>query len=160
MTDELSINDAGGSGEAVPRRVFFKAGIGLVSACYAGGIGYPVYRYLATPAARSAELAKITEMTIAADKVPAAGSALHFLFGNRPTILIHHQDGKLVCLDAVCTHLGCTVQYQEKDNTIHCPCHGGSYDAATGKNIAGPPPKPLKQYNVETKDGQVRISRA
>lgn len=143
----------------VTRRVFFKAGVGLVSACYAGGIGYPVYRYLATPAERAAELATITEITLAADKVPPMGTALQFLFGTRPAMLIHLEDGSLVCYDAVCTHLGCTVQYQPNEKRIHCACHGGNYDIATGKNVSGPPPKPLKPFKVETIDGQVRISR-
>ncbi|MDX9973080.1 MAG: Rieske (2Fe-2S) protein [FCB group bacterium] len=161
MTDELSSNEASDRGERMPRRVFFKAGAGLVAAGYAGGIGYPIYRYLATPAQRAAELGAITEMTIPADKMPAVGTALQFLFGNRPTILIHLEDESLVCLDAVCTHLGCTVQFQPDKKIIHCACHGGTYDMHTGKNIAGPPPKPLKQYQVETTpDGQVRISRA
>lgn len=160
MTDVINANDVSGQEEPVPRRVFFKVGVGLVSACYAAGVGYPIYRYLATPAEREAELGAITEMSIPAEKLPPVNAALHFLFGNRPTILIHLEGGSLVCFDAVCTHLGCTVQFEPDKQIIHCPCHGGTYDEHTGKNIAGPPPKPLKQYHVETINDQIHISRA
>jgi cytochrome b6-f complex iron-sulfur subunit len=160
MTDEQGIDKTPAEKGSITRRVFFKAGVGIVSAGYAGAIGYPIYRYLATPAERAAALGAVTEMTIAADKLPPINAALQFLFGTRPALLIHLEDGTLVCFDAVCTHLGCTVRFQPEQKRIHCACHGGTYDMHTGKNIAGPPPKPLKQYHVETIDGQVRISRA
>ncbi len=141
------------------RRVFFKSGVGIVSACYAGAIGYPVYRYLATPAQRAAELAKVTEVTIEAKNIPPVGAAYMFHFGVRPTLLIHIDDATLVCFDAVCTHLGCTVKFEPDQQRIHCACHGGTYDMRTGKNIAGPPPKPLKEYRVEMINGQLKVSR-
>ena len=147
--------------ESMPRRVFFAAGVGLVGACYAGAIGYPVYRFLSTPARQSEALAAVKEISLPPDKLPAPGTALQFLFGTRPALLIRHADDSMVCFDAVCTHLGCTVQFQPKEQRIHCACHGGNYDMNSGKNVSGPPPKPLKQYKVEVAaDGQVVISRA
>ncbi|MCC6695931.1 MAG: Rieske (2Fe-2S) protein [Candidatus Hydrogenedentes bacterium] len=99
-------------------------------------------------------------MSLPEHDMPPAGSALRFMFGSRPALLIHHADGTKVCFDAVCTHLGCTVEFQPSEARIHCACHGGTYDMKTGKNIAGPPPKPLAQYNVEIANGQINISRA
>ncbi|MBX7258051.1 MAG: Rieske (2Fe-2S) protein [Candidatus Hydrogenedentes bacterium] len=154
-------NNENAANDSMPRRIFFKAGVGLVGACYAGAIAYPVYRYLSTPARQSAALAAIKEISLPPEKLPAAGTALQFLFGTRPALLIRHEDGTMVCFDAVCTHLGCTVQFQPKEKHIHCACHGGIYDMNTGKNVSGPPPKPLKQYKVEVAaDGQIVISRA
>jgi cytochrome b6-f complex iron-sulfur subunit len=144
------------------RRGFVKAGIGAMSVCYVGAIAYPVYRYLAAPEKRAAELAAVSQIAMPVDKLPPAGSALMFKFGSRPALLIHLADGTKVCLDAVCTHLGCTVKFEADANPprIHCACHGGVYDAATGKNVSGPPPKPLKTYNLEIANGQIIISRA
>ena len=45
----------------------------------------------------------------------------------------------------VCTHMQCPVRWQADLGQFLCPCHGGLYDI-TGKNIGGPPPKPLPQY--------------
>jgi Rieske Fe-S protein len=53
---------------------------------------------------------------------------------------------------AVCSHLGCLVSYQKEKREFVCPCHGGRYDL-TGKNIAGPPPAPLKRLPVKMQDG-------
>jgi len=143
----------------VTRRDFVKISLIGIGACYAGALGYPVYRYLTSPAERESALTAVTEVTLKeADKLPP-GSALMFSFGSIPSMLIHHKDGSWVALDAVCTHLGCTVEYQPVRNVIHCNCHGGEYDAGTGKNISGPPPRPLTLYAAKVVAGGVAISR-
>jgi cytochrome b6-f complex iron-sulfur subunit len=92
------------------RRAFVRVALGGVGLCYAGAMGYPVYRYLASPVEKATAMAAITEVTLKdAQKLPT-GSAMMFKFGPRPSLLIHHADGSLVALAAVCTHLGCTVQ--------------------------------------------------
>ncbi len=55
-----------------------------------------------------------------------------------------------------CTHLGCPVQWFGNAKLFLCPCHGGVYNA-DGSVAAGPPPKPLPQYPVRVRDGQVEI---
>jgi len=45
-------------------------------------------------------------------------------------------------------------------NRIHCSCHGGVYDPHTGKNVSGPPPKPLKAYKVNVGTTNIVVSRA
>ena len=139
---------------------FTKLAMGAVGLCYAATLGYPVYRYLATPARRAGEMAKVTEVSFPEAEIPAAGSVLMFRFGARPAMLIHHQDGTFACFEAVCTHLGCTVQYQPEQGRIFCACHGGVYDPKTGGNVAGPPPKPLKPFTVEIGNGKVTVTRA
>lgn len=49
--------------------------------------------------------------------------------------------------NAVCTHVQCTVEYRPERKDIFCNCHDGVYDL-NGKNIAGPPPRPLEMYQV------------
>ena len=75
-------------------------------------------------------------------------------------MLIHHQDGRWIAMTAVCTHLGCTVQYEAHADRIHCSCHGGVYNAYTGANVSGPPPKPLTLYKVKVDATGVVVSRA
>jgi Rieske Fe-S protein len=38
-----------------------------------------------------------------------------------------------------------------------CPCHGGVYDARTGKVLQGPPPAPLQRIPVREVSGQLRV---
>ena len=142
------------------RRGFVRVALAGIGACYAAAIGYPVYRYLTSPAETAAALSAVTEVSLKdADKL-AAGSVLMFRFGSRPSMLIHHADNTWVALDAVCSHLGCTVQYQPARDIIHCFCHGGEYSAETGRNLSGPPPRPLRRYAVTVNPGVVLVSRS
>lgn len=146
--------------EGSSRRTFVRTGVSLVGALYASAVGYPIYRYVATPSQRAAALGSVTEVTLPGADELEAGSAMMFKFGYKPTMLIHHTDDTWVCFDAVCTHLGCTVRFEPEQQRIYCACHGGVYDMRTGSNVAGPPPKPLRTYTVEFGDGQVIVSRA
>ncbi len=62
---------------------------------------------------------------------------------------------EFVAYSAVCTHLGCIVQYKPDQDDIYCPCHAGIFDLS-GKNVSGPPPRPLPRVEIEvTEDGEV-----
>ena len=55
-----------------------------------------------------------------------------------------------------CTHLGCPVKWLADASLFMCPCHGGVY-YKDGTVAAGPPPRPLPQYPVRVRNGQVEI---
>ncbi|HWA94378.1 MAG TPA: Rieske (2Fe-2S) protein [Terracidiphilus sp.] len=145
-------------GEQRSRRAFLIAA-GAAGVAYTAALAYPIYRYLASPAEMAQEASAVTEITLKdAQKLPA-GSVLMFKFGTRPAMLIHHTNGQWISMTAVCTHLGCTVSYQPGPDRIHCSCHGGVYNAYTGANVSGPPPKPLKLFKVTVNDSGVEVSR-
>ncbi|MBI1353135.1 MAG: Rieske 2Fe-2S domain-containing protein [Acidobacteria bacterium] len=145
--------------EPSTRRTLLRVGLGAAAAGYGAALAYPVYRYLATPVERAAEAGAVTQISIPKTDEPPAGSALMLQFGARPAMLIHHADGSLVCFDAVCTHLGCTVQFEPDQKRIFCACHSGVYDMRTGQVVGGPPPRSLGVYHVEATDGDIIISR-
>ncbi len=61
-----------------------------------------------------------------------------------PAVIIHASGSTFYAYDAVCTHAGCTVQYDPQQKLLVCPCHGGTFDPAHGAQVvAGPPPSPL-----------------
>jgi cytochrome b6-f complex iron-sulfur subunit len=160
MNDDTATPEAADDGTELGRRGFLKLAVGAVGACYAAAIGYPVYKYLASPAEAAAALSAVKEVSLKdADRIPV-GTALMFKFGTRPAMLIHHADNTWTALDAVCTHLGCTVQFDPAKNRISCACHGGEYDPHTGRNIGGPPPRPLRSFVVKVEAGAVLVSRA
>jgi Rieske Fe-S protein len=81
-------------------------------------------------------------------------------FGSQPGILVRTPAGELRAFTAVCTHLACTVQYREEKQDIWCACHNGIYDL-NGKNVSGPPPRPLDPYKVQVAtDGKILVSKA
>lgn len=60
-------------------------------------------------------------------------------------------------MSAVCTHLGCTVKYQDAQSEFHCPCHGSVFDK-DGRNIAGPAPRPLPRLEATVaRDGRLEV---
>jgi cytochrome b6-f complex iron-sulfur subunit len=141
------------------RRAFIAAAV-VAGVCYAGALGYPVYQYLASPAEMAENESAVSEVTLKDAHTLAAGTALMFKFGSSPAMLIHGADDSWVAFSAVCTHLGCTVEYQPAQNRIHCACHGGVYDPRTGKNVSGPPPRPLTSYRVAATPDGIVVSRA
>lgn len=159
-TNSSMASAQGTEGEAVDRRVFIGAAIGGVGVCYLAAIGYPVYRYLASPVERAEAQAAVTEVTLPeAHKLPRK-SALMFKFGPFTALLIHHEDGTWSAFNAKCTHLGCTVKYEPHNDRIFCECHGGIYNAKSGANIGGPPPRPLQVYQVKVSETGVVVSKS
>ena len=146
-------------GEQATRRAFLAAA-GAAGLLYTAALAYPIYRYLASPEEMALSATAVTEVTLKdAQKLPL-GAVLMFKFGTAPAMLIHHADGRWIALTAVCTHLGCTVQYEPQADRIHCACHGGVYNAYTGANVSGSPPKPLKLFKTAVNDAGVEVARA
>jgi nitrite reductase/ring-hydroxylating ferredoxin subunit len=75
----------------------------------------------------------------------AVGTAITFTypFEHDPCLLIRLGEDALVAYSQKCTHLACAVVPRIAQGVLHCPCHEGYFDLATGRNIAGPPPRPL-----------------
>ncbi len=63
-------------------------------------------------------------------------------------------------ISAVCTHLGCTVEWKAKVDDFDCPCHGSKFNA-DGTAIAGPAPRPLAWYPLSVSgDGFLVVDSA
>jgi Rieske Fe-S protein len=69
-------------------------------------------------------------------------------------ILINLPGKGLVAYSDVCTHLSCAVLYKN-DGRLHCPCHEGLFDAATGNVLAGPPTRPLPLIQLAIHNGTI-----
>jgi cytochrome b6-f complex iron-sulfur subunit len=119
-------------------------------------VAYPLARYLVPPPATESAAASVTLSINPADLKPNSGQI--FKFGSRPGILVRTPAGELRAFSAVCTHLNCTVQYRADLSHIWCACHNGHFDL-TGKNIAGPPPRPLDPLVVNARGTQIVVSK-
>ncbi|MCX5795515.1 MAG: Rieske (2Fe-2S) protein [Elusimicrobia bacterium] len=114
---------------------------------------YPVLRYLLPPEQVEAEP---DALKVGAVKDFAVGTSKIVKFGPKPIIVIRDVKGNFHALTATCTHLDCIVQYSKDADLVWCACHGGKYDLS-GKNISGPPPRPLTQLDVRVAGGDVTV---
>jgi Rieske Fe-S protein len=116
---------------------------------------YPALRFMNPPAVPEAAVNEV-----AAGKVSdlKANSGKIVRFGSRPVLLVRLNETDWRAFSAVCTHLNCTVQYQEAGRQIWCACHNGLYDL-NGRVISGPPPRPLEEYTVHVRGEEVVVSR-
>jgi len=118
---------------------------------------YPVSRYLVPPDAGESTAGTVTLPIKATNVNPNSGQL--FKFGSRPGILVRTPAVELRAFSALCTHLNCTVQYRGDLSRIWCACHNGHFDL-NGKNIEGPPPRPLDSFTVHVRGDQVVVSKS
>ena len=138
------------------RRAFLDWLIRISGTALGAFVLYPVARYLVPP--KSPEAA--TRRVIAARKDELKpGSFKTFPFGLQPGVLMRLRDGSYRAFSGVCTHLACTVQYRDNDQIIWCACHDGIYDLE-GRNVSGPPPRPLERYDVHELGEEIVVERA
>lgn len=128
-------------------------GGGLIG--WLGSVLYPIISYLIPP--------KIPEANINSVKAGAPGdfkvnSAQIIKFGRQPVIVIRMENGEFRAFAATCTHLDCIVQYRDDLRQIWCACHNGLYDLK-GRNVSGPPPRPLEEFAVNVVSGEIVVSK-
>src|SRR5262249_45626806 len=114
---------------------------------------YPILQFLIPPALRESQQNNINAGTTNELK---PNPTKIFKFGSRAGILVRTSTGEFRAFTAICTHLNCTVQYRDDLQHIWCACHGGLFDL-NGINVAGPPPRPLEQYEVNVSGDQVVV---
>jgi cytochrome b6-f complex iron-sulfur subunit len=66
------------------------------------------------------------------------------------------EDGGMLAMWHRCTHLGCTVPWQEDEGRFHCPCHSSIFDTR-GVVVSGPAPRPLDLFPISIEDDQVIV---
>lgn len=110
---------------------------------------YPVIRFLwPRPVTSSGALETVAPFRVDELRPDASGEwPAPFEFGGKPCLVIKTAKGDLRAFNAICTHTDCTVKFRPDKGDIFCSCHGGVYDSY-GRNVSGPPPRPLETYKV------------
>jgi succinate dehydrogenase / fumarate reductase iron-sulfur subunit len=149
----------------VDRRTFFRqAGVGILGACLALGIGGVATTAFVgpslakrekqwVPAASLAGIPKgeITTVTIRYE----IKSGLYTQHVSEPVHISRDENG-ITCFRSTCTHLGCMVKWDNSAKRFRCSCHGGAFDR-DGQVIAGPPPAPLGRYVFKVDSDQLFV---
>lgn len=75
------------------------------------------------------------------------GSGMVLRRGARKVAVYRDEQDNLYHLSAICTHLGCVVQWNEAEQSWDCPCHGSRFDRETGRVLNGPAARPLGPWD-------------
>jgi cytochrome b6-f complex iron-sulfur subunit len=138
------------------RRKFLDYLLGSSAFATLAAIFYPIMKFMVPP-----EVVEAQQNSVVAAKSAeiAANTGKIFKFGSKPGLIIRTETGDLKAFSASCTHLDCIVQYDPGSKEIICACHNGKYDL-TGKNVSGPPPRPLEEFTVNIKGDDITVTRA
>ncbi len=148
------MNEKEGGGGEVSRRDFLANAamtVGLVASL--GTAGYYGVRYL-VPEPRKK---KFVDVLVSSLKELTPGAAREFIDAQGRKGILVNNNGKVKAFSKICTHLGCEVEWHAIKKEFFCPCHKGYFDA-NGKNIKGPPPRPLDEFKVTVKDDNIFVA--
>lgn len=137
------------------RRKFIDIILNFSLFAWISAIVYPIFKFLNPPVTQDISINSISVGEI--NEFPI-NSSIITRFGRKPIIVIRKKNGDFKALSATCTHLDCNVQYKSDTEQIWCACHNGFYNVE-GKNISGPPPRPLTQFQVNLIDSKIIVSR-
>jgi thiosulfate dehydrogenase [quinone] large subunit len=99
-------------------------------------------------AGSSNAIAKVSDIAI--------GTSINIVdtFG-APAIIFRTKSG-VYAYSAVCTHQGCTVEFDKNSKHLICPCHGAEFDPAnSAKVLAGPTSTPLPKVKILVKGDEI-----
>lgn len=100
-----------------------------------------------TPAGRTGSTRSIPDLS------PGQGAVVEL--GGEKTAVYADDSGKTHAITAVCTHLGCTVEFNNAESTWDCPCHGSRF-SLEGSVIHGPAEKDLAPRELPSSPADVR----
>jgi nitrite reductase/ring-hydroxylating ferredoxin subunit len=85
------------------------------------------------------------------------GQAISFAYpeSHDSCLLIRKSETEFLAYDQRCTHLSCAIVPRVKDGRLSCPCHEGHFDLDSGRPLAGPPIRALKQIAIQIKGDSV-----
>jgi len=141
------------TGRSRRRFVNFLIGGGLLG--WLGSLVYPVLSFLKPP---NVPEANVNSVRAGVASEFAINTSQIVKFGRTPILLVRLESGDFRAFTATCTHLDCIVQYRSDFGHIWCACHNGHYDL-NGRNISGPPPRPLQVFDVNIVNDEIVISK-
>lgn len=97
-----------------------------------------------------ATVAQLDEAGFVEDKKFVGGSVI--------VIRDPNNENALIALDSLCTHQGCSVDWQKDSSTFVCPCHDSQF-ATDGSVTKKPATKPLKTFAAKI-DGDLVLVKA
>jgi len=148
MSDIEAKTNPGKPSVFTSRRQFIQVGLAAVGAAWAGVLVqsrlFPI----------QSATAEVKPVQFPLSELPV-GSTRIINYGGSPAIVLRTPES-LKAFSLICTHLGCTVEWQAAENIFYCPCHDGKFDQF-GEVLSGPPPLALESFPVNIVDDHVVV---
>ena len=132
----------------IERRRFLNWFLGTSAGAFLVSVLYPVLRFVSPPQIPEASTSEVEVGPVNDPDLVEKGFKI-VRFGAEPVIVVKVSETEYRAFSATCTHLDCIVEFRKAQQVIWCNCHNGAYDL-TGRNVAGPPPRPLTPFVVHT----------
>ena len=148
------------------RRDFIKTATALIGGFIGTVIGIPAIGYLISPSLRVNEDNAWINLGVL-DQYPLGAPTL-FEFTrtkvngwertgtNYGVFVLRQTEANVRVFSNICTHLACHASWHPEVQHYICPCHDGHYDIL-GRNISGPPPRPLDEFRTKVEQGSLFI---
>jgi cytochrome b6-f complex iron-sulfur subunit len=140
------------SGKLSRRDFFGMAWKGLGILAVLEGLGM-ISAYIFSGKSQQAPLTKLMQDAGTVDSF-ATGSVTAFMGGR--FYLARLNDGGFIALSIRCTHLGCSISWEESKKRFICPCHSSAFDIG-GEVLNPPAARALSYYPVLIENGMVKV---
>lgn len=140
--------------ENITRRSFFKkvwTWLGIIASLELAGISLA---FLLSGKKRSAKGKKSSLTVIGRIEDVKPGEV--YPYRNGKLYLVREADGAYLALSLKCTHLGCSIHWDEDKDKFICPCHSSEFDRH-GDVLKPPAPHALDAYKVVIEEGMVKV---
>ena len=99
----------------------------------------------------SKAIAKVSDIPVGkAIQIQDAQGAPAYIFRTKAGVFAY---------SAICTHQGCTVNFNSGNSHFQCPCHGAEFDPSNGaKVLAGPAPSPLAKIKISVQGNNIFLA--
>ena len=150
----------------VSRRDFIKVTATIVGSFIGALIGIPSVAYLLSPALKPVKNDAVIALG-PLEKYPI-GVPTRFEFTqtkangwertamNYGLYVVRKNESEVRVFSDICTHLACRVSWHPDFQHYISPCHNGHFDIM-GKNISGPPPRPLDEFVTKIEEGNLFV---
>lgn len=149
-------SDSNNQDSTIGRRRLITYLLGFSVVATLGGVLTPVIGYLWPPKRASAGGSGRVQVGTTADFPAGQGKVVPV--NDKPVIMVNTAQGGLKAFSAICTHLGCIVEWDHPRQFILCPCHDGRFNAVNGAIISGPQPSPLPELALTVEGDAVYVS--
>jgi cytochrome b6-f complex iron-sulfur subunit len=127
-------------------------GLAVLDACTSSGSTLPTARSATCSDGTCIDVSDAANADLA-----TTGGAMLIDAHNDTIMVIRTTQTEVIALSAICTHAGCSMDFDPARERLTCPCHGSEFDE-TGRVTMGPAQRPLRVYSATLANNMITVS--